>query len=514
MKDNRNDRDSEVAYSQVNMDANGKKLTGSKFRWALFTTIVIFLSRICMGIYYELSGPTLPDLKDRLGVNYEEISRILVWQNAAFLVSALVGGFLSDVFKPYIAIIIFISQVVALSGVAGAPWCTTLVTLGICYFLTGFGCGTLGTGGNAWIVWLWGSDATAPCYAFHFGFGIGATISPQLAKPFLSKTITTKTEPLNGTDMVTSMYPNATEGYLNNTITTQTTSLIEYPYTIGAIATMVVALLYLVLLYHDTKEHKLEEEKKRTKAREMDDMRRKGEVVEVNDEVEPHKLSCASICKVLSPHSCTPGEPIFGGFMIALILTFHTLVVAGERSWGKFLFTYAVENKKLNMNKDDASNLQSAFWFCFLAGRGLPTLVGKWIPPNLYVTTVLILYLTNAVVLAIFGGASSTVLWICSCIFGFLVAPIFPGGITVYNQYIDIQAMIFALSEGGAGLGGMFWQWMSGFLINRYGPESLLYHNVVYICLLIVVYCIIQVIGIRRKRLMKSYGISNEKEEM
>ena len=48
------------------------------------------------GIYAEIVGPTLLDLKDRVGANYEEISRTLVARSVGYFFSALIGGTLAD----------------------------------------------------------------------------------------------------------------------------------------------------------------------------------------------------------------------------------------------------------------------------------------------------------------------------------------------------------------------------------------------------------------------------------
>ena len=48
------------------------------------------------GIYAEIVGPTLLDLKDRVGANYEEISRTLVARSVGYFFSAVIGGTLAD----------------------------------------------------------------------------------------------------------------------------------------------------------------------------------------------------------------------------------------------------------------------------------------------------------------------------------------------------------------------------------------------------------------------------------
>ena len=46
----------------------------------------------------EIAGPTLPDLKHKIGVNYEEISRSLAARSVGYFVSSLLAGVASDWF--------------------------------------------------------------------------------------------------------------------------------------------------------------------------------------------------------------------------------------------------------------------------------------------------------------------------------------------------------------------------------------------------------------------------------
>ena len=49
-------------------------------------------------MYLEIAGPTLPDLKHKIGVNYEEISRSLAARSVGYFVSSLLAGVASDWF--------------------------------------------------------------------------------------------------------------------------------------------------------------------------------------------------------------------------------------------------------------------------------------------------------------------------------------------------------------------------------------------------------------------------------
>ena len=43
------------------------------------------------------------------------------------------------------------------------------------------------SGGNTMVMHLWGVKATSHMHSLHFGFGFGALLAPQIAKPFLGE---------------------------------------------------------------------------------------------------------------------------------------------------------------------------------------------------------------------------------------------------------------------------------------------------------------------------------------
>ena len=79
------------------------------------------------------------------------------------------------------------------------------------------------TANNTMCLVMWGKEASAPVHALHFGFGIGAFIAPQLARPFIS-----------------SQDNHTGEGTTNPTnITEPLGSRIEIPYSISALLTLI-----------------------------------------------------------------------------------------------------------------------------------------------------------------------------------------------------------------------------------------------------------------------------------
>ena len=48
------------------------------------------------GMYSEITGPTLPYMKQRVSCNYEQIGRALAARSVGFLIGSLTGGVLCD----------------------------------------------------------------------------------------------------------------------------------------------------------------------------------------------------------------------------------------------------------------------------------------------------------------------------------------------------------------------------------------------------------------------------------
>ena len=62
------------------------------------------------GLYAEIVGPTLPALSDKLGVNYEEISRALSGKSIGLMLGSILGGFLHEKFYKQTDLLISIGE--------------------------------------------------------------------------------------------------------------------------------------------------------------------------------------------------------------------------------------------------------------------------------------------------------------------------------------------------------------------------------------------------------------------
>ena len=107
-------------------------------------SFVTFVSN--QGLYNEVVGPTMPDLKNRVGADYEEMGRILLARSAGLLIGSVLGGLVYDQFPWQRDIIIATALLVSALTTAVAPWCTAVWQLGIVFHLMGHSHAFLTTG--------------------------------------------------------------------------------------------------------------------------------------------------------------------------------------------------------------------------------------------------------------------------------------------------------------------------------------------------------------------------------
>ena len=95
------------------------------------------------GIHLELSGPTLPDLKERVDANYEEISQGLVARSVGYLFGSVISGILVDRLPLHMELLLSVSMIFGALGTFLTPWCTVLWLLAIMFLIQGIGQGML-----------------------------------------------------------------------------------------------------------------------------------------------------------------------------------------------------------------------------------------------------------------------------------------------------------------------------------------------------------------------------------
>ncbi|WAR18912.1 MFS4B-like protein [Mya arenaria] len=163
----------------------GRLRTDPVYRHRIIHTAVICWAFVGLGWCVGLSGPTFPDIRLIMGEDLATASWIFTAGSFGYMTGSLSGGVLYDRFNK---LLLLAASTFGLAvSTAAVPYCSSLVAMLAIKFLGGFACGHLDAGGNADILHIWGSENGPYMQAAHFGFSLGALLSPLATGPFLTK---------------------------------------------------------------------------------------------------------------------------------------------------------------------------------------------------------------------------------------------------------------------------------------------------------------------------------------
>ena len=307
---------------------------------------------------------------------------------------------------------------------------------------------------------MWGRKAAAPVHALHFGFGLGAVLAPQIARPFISSK-SHSSEILSNT---------TTNASLTEDID-KAENPIHIPYMISAVYTFTFSVTFLIYFILERKHKNI--------------------ITLLRKEKRPDPPSWKTL---LNPGSCAGGDTFFSIRFFILIFIFYFNIVGGERAYGKFIFSYAREGKP-GFSVGEATTLNSVFWICFTVGRGVATIMARWCPLHILLFIELGLNILCSICLAIWGYSIHLILWIFSGVLGFVLSPVFPACLAWANLYVVMKGLAVAIVFIGSATGGMVYQWLTGYLFEYHGPEMLMYVMLGYAVFLTCVYVILFCVG-------------------
>lgn len=318
------------------------------------------------------------------------------------------------------------------------------------------------------MAFLWADKAAGPYNFLHSGFGWGAAFGPLLSQPFLSE---------DEISYICSVGDNVTYHVIRQNHTTNDSlgtdkncsftsqlprpSRIEYPYMVVALLCFLVALLFMMFFLKKAPQRFVPIEEK-------------------------------SVKSVFNPGRCVSGDTIFGITLLIFIFLFYMSVVGGERAYGKFIFSYAIEGD-LKLTKSQATWLNAVYWISFTLARFLAFVAAKWIPIHILLLIETSGTLLTGIFLNIFYK-NVTAFWVLNISIGFFKSPLFPSCLGWANRYMEISAMTIMVVNIGSATGGIFVQWMTGYMFEYYGPHTFLYiiigYCIIIFCLFIIMHLI------------------------
>ena len=313
------------------------------------------------------------------------------------------------------------------------------------------------------VMHLWGEKAAAPMHSLHFGFGLGAAISPQVVGPFLKprNQNTTRRRNVEGQLLDLDLFSsNTTEG-----TPAGPKSRIEFAYMIAGIVAFSIALLWLFIYI---------------KGPPKDFPRREG-----TKKITRH---------MFSPSSCARGDILLGSLILLALFVYFIQAVGGEKAFGRFIFTFLVESR-LGFDNEEAVNLNSLFWLSFTLGRlsGIP--ISHFASTPVMIAVQSIGVVISSIVLAAAVFQSKVIIWVFSVPLGYFIAQVFPSGMAWSNIYLDMNSVAVMVLFLGGSAGGALYQYLPGFLIRNFGQETFMYVMVVYSVGLLIIFIIMQILA-------------------
>ena len=320
------------------------------------------------------------------------------------------------------------------------------------------------SGGNAFMLRMWGVKAAVPLHALHTAFGIGALIAPLIARPFLGVIP-------DDDNSVDDVYNTSLPANMSNTTSyNMTPAAIEYPYSIIAAFTLLMAAIFVLLYWF----------------------------APIRQEA-PQKKSQMSAKDAFNPSSWLGGDKRLGYAILMFSFLIFMLPTGMQNAYGKFLFSIGVTGR-LKLSPADATLLESLFWATFTAGRLLVTLAATRVSQIVLILVEISVIMAATASLVAYGQASGTALAIFSCLFAACMAPLHPTLLSWLNLYVEVTAMLTCMTFFSSACGALVYSWLGGYLFQYEGPDSLLYFMLASACVCAMIFAPLYFSAVRYER--------------
>ncbi|XP_064601001.1 sodium-dependent glucose transporter 1B-like [Liolophura sinensis] len=409
---------------------------GETLKFKVMKSVCLVVTWICMGLYSGVTGPTIPDLCERLHTDYDSVGFALAFRSIGKMVGTMPFGYLRDRFSNAGDLLLgFVLSLVALMG-------------------------------NSMLVLMWKEKAALPVHFLHFGYGVGALISPLIARPFLSRhatiNITRSWTNLSADNDSVSLDSTNNATVIQKDIVVKE-SLIEIPYAIVSAFIFFIGLVYVGFFLF-----------------------------------KPFRRLTAML------GSCSYSKPCDAPFLkdrpktavsiLVLFFFYYMMVNAIDRALGSFLFTYAVESD-IGFSKGEAAYLNTAYFACYGGGRAIMGLSALKFSVKFIMFSEVYLMTSCLAVITFYAYDKHLYLWVFSCLVAFFFGPIYPSGVAWVDRYVPMYGLVVAVFDLGDGVGAFASNSLSGYLISNLGPHSLLYFTFFVAVGLCVNIIIAQMIG-------------------
>ncbi|CAH1803260.1 unnamed protein product [Owenia fusiformis] len=422
-------------------------------RYLLLKTLVLGLIWAANGAFSGITVATIPDLKYRVHVNYEELSRALAAFGLGVIVAAPLGGVMSDrwIRGRDVQIVSFLGLTAITIGVR--PWIESLWFLGVMVCLEGFFRGLFVPGMNNMLDRLWGKDIGLPRHLMSVCWVIGELVSPLICKPFFLD-LPEDCDTMNASLDCIPVDQNNMTRRQEASIDAEVMSEIEYPYLIITLwATVPIVLLSLFYYFDRTSGQKYYKQLK-------------------SSSTTSEKSSFPSWREIFSPKFCGQGSTSFGVVIIMLLFMYYFACEFMATPFYKFIMAYAVE--KIGMSKSEAATLMILI-------RIIAIFLGiVWgaLTRCIRIQFLLFIQIFGELAVVIYFNIveihTKTQLYAFIVAFSVMSVGNWATGITWGLRYIEFSSLIYTVIEVSAAIASLVSTWATGYVLEYGGHEAML----------------------------------------
>jgi FHS family Na+ dependent glucose MFS transporter 1 len=308
-------------------------------------------------------------------------------------------------------------------------------------------------GGNTLLLSMWGHGSATAVQFVHCWFGVGMTLAPIFAAPFMSPTHCA----VNGTNST-----NAT-GHHNGSLVIAETH-IQIPYAVSGSIGIIGGVIFIIFYLF------------------------KWRLATTKSVVTNRKWR-----ELFSPATCADGKLCFGTIMMLLLFLIYLFLVSKDVGLTVFLEPLAVDSA--DFTKTEGAILLTAYSATYTVARFISTGLGLFVPLNWMYFLQIIGNLGAAIALSLLSLGTKWHLWVFVSLFGLFAGPIYPSGMAWANQYVEMTAMGVAVIDFGIGIGAAVTPWLCGYLLTYVGPMYPIYFSMLCAAALLVLATVTQILG-------------------
>lgn len=423
--------------------------------------LTLFFVWVSMGLYLEIPGPTMIDIKIIFKATYEEVSRSVSGRGAGGFVGAIIGGFLVDKCSNCLDFLIALSEMIAGLTIMFAPYTYSINTLWFHYFILGVCSGVIGIAGIRSVITLWPEKTAVSLQLLYVGYGCGALLVPALVNPFLAVVVVPKQK---------------AGGKRAESFKIIKGTRVQNAFVSIGIMTIILALIFFRFYFQ------------RFSCRGY--RRAKSSA----SESAPKKLTFK---EMINPATYANGQLCYGVYTLLVLFLYYFAMVGGLEMFGQFVRSFSVEVFKFS--KTHASYLNMTFWFGLTVGRIIGSLLSNYLPIRKLFMFQVLMHALSATLLNIYASLSPAFLWYCTAAEGFLISPLQPSGIAYGSTLIDISGISLMIIQFASSCGDLSFIWIAGKLYDSYGPKSVL-HILQLVGIVLVICAVLLRFGERYKK--------------